>query len=119
MVPLLKKIGLLAKIDRAAFAAYCLAYAELTEATRLLEAEGRILDVPIVKRRKDRTDEVVGTTKKLHPATALVKDASDRMRMFLIQFGLTPASRSRIQVGDAQEDEDPFEQFLRGKASPN
>ena len=38
--------GLLARTDRAAMAGYCQAWAELQEATRLLDKEGRVLTLP-------------------------------------------------------------------------
>jgi P27 family predicted phage terminase small subunit len=47
--------GALALVDRAALAAYCLAWAELVAATRLLDAEGRIITEPIQSTRRPPT----------------------------------------------------------------
>jgi hypothetical protein len=39
----------------------------------------------------------------------------DQMRKFLVEFGMTPASRSRLSVADGDDkNEDAFETFMKG-----
>jgi P27 family predicted phage terminase small subunit len=114
IVPELLSLGLLTIVDRTALAAYCQAHAELVEATKVLDAEGRLLDVPVFNRAGEQT----GTTKKAHPAVRLQRDAFARVKLFLAEFGLTPATRARLQVpGPGRGQPDDFEAFLsQGKS---
>ena len=103
-------------VDRGALAAYCSAYAELVDATKMLEAEGRVVEVPITARKKVEgvmTVEVVSAKKALHPAVKLQRDAFGRVKQFLAEFGLTPSSRSRMRLGRGDGPPDPFEELLR------
>lgn len=124
LVPELEKVGLLTVVDRTALAAYCLAHHELVDATRTLEAEGRIVSEAIVGRKKKdgvQVDEVVGHKKKQHPAVKLQRDAFTRVKQFLAEFGLTPASRARLKTdGGEEEAVDPFQELIRrGQATRN
>jgi len=98
IVPELRAVGLVTRLDRAGLSAYCLAWAELQEATQILGREGRIL------------------VSKVHPAVKLQRDAFTRLKQFLAEFGLTPASRTRFDVQRPGAAADEFEQFLGKKA---
>jgi P27 family predicted phage terminase small subunit len=106
IVPQLAGLGLLALVDRGALAAYCTAFAELRYATQTLEADGSILDVPIVGVRRTRDaqgqttadPEIFGYKKVKHPAVALQRDAMARVKAFLGEFGLSPAARAGLHV---------------------
>lgn len=95
VVPELAAVGALVAVDRAALVTYCTAWGEWVEATRILEAEGRIILEPIQSAR----GEVIGHRQKLHPAVRLAREAFDRVRAMLSAFGLTPAARG-VGVGD-------------------
>lgn len=103
VVPGLDAAGWLSPIDRAALAAYCLAWAELVQATKVLDAEGRVIETPIQTAR----GEVVGQRKQLHPAVKLQRDAFARVKSFLVEFGLSPASRKRMGGDDEGGGEPP------------
>jgi P27 family predicted phage terminase small subunit len=109
IVPELLALGLLTLVDRTALACYCQAYAELVEATRLVDQEGRILEVPVFNKAGEQT----GTTRKAHPAVRLQRDAFARVKAFLGEFGLTPASRPRVNV-PAGRGPDAFGRFPEG-----
>lgn len=114
--PELDRLGLLCrKVDRAALAAYCQAYAELEYATALLNTEGRIVKEPITSTsRVTGETSVVGQRLKAHPAVKLQRDAFARVKSFLSEFGLTPASRVNLRTPDAPIQDDPFEKLLAG-----
>lgn len=104
VVPELVRLNLLTLIDRAALAAYCEAYAQWELASKDVLTEG--LTVPSL--------HSVVTNPKVRIADAAAK----RMRAFLIEFGLTPASRARISVQPEQKELDEFEAFIKsGQAS--
>jgi P27 family predicted phage terminase small subunit len=94
LLPQLRALGMLYAIDRSALAAYCQAHAELVWATEVLEREGRIIDAPVF----NKPGELTGHTKRLHPAVKLQRDAFARVKAFLGEFGLTPATRARLSV---------------------
>lgn len=114
IAPELDRVGMLCKVDRAALAAYCQAFAEMADATRLLEKEGRIIDRLVF----NRTGDVVGTVKVIHPAYKLLKEGFSRVKQFLAEFGLTPSSRVRLKGvaagGGGAEKTDPAESFFSG-----
>jgi P27 family predicted phage terminase small subunit len=92
IMPELEAAGVTSKVDRAALAAYCQAWAEFHEATVILEQEGRIIE----QVHATSKGEVIGTRKVIHPAVRMQRDASGRVKNYLVEFGLSPASRSRI-----------------------
>lgn len=114
IAPELDRVGVLCKVDRAALAAYCQAWAELADASRLLDKEGRIIDVDVY----NKLGEVVGSVKKVHPAVKLQSLGFARVKQFLGEFGLTPSSRVRLKgvAGAAGNGEkaDPAEEFFDG-----
>jgi len=90
--------GLITGVDRAALAAYCECWAVWREARGLLATGGLT------------TTNADGGLKK-HPAATVANEALSQMHKFLIEFGMTPASRSRISVGG--EKKDALEDFLK------
>jgi P27 family predicted phage terminase small subunit len=100
--PELMRLGLLTAVDRAALAAYCAAYSRWAAAERNVQKFGVVIKAP-------RTG-----TPMHNPYVQVANTSLDQMRKFAIEFGLTPASRSRIQADPLPSDEDPFESFMRG-----
>lgn len=105
IVPELEKLGLLTKIDMAALAGYCQAYARWREAEEILEREGLTME---------HTNKAGATNVSLHPAFFAAQKYLAQMKAFATEFGLTPSSRSRINLPE-QKEEDEFEAFLRGQ----
>jgi P27 family predicted phage terminase small subunit len=85
----LVKLGLLSKIDRAALSAYCEAWSDFVDATRLCSTQ-------------DGKDRKVLITKEgnviENPYFSIKKRTMEIMHKFLIEFGMTPASRTRIEA---------------------
>ncbi len=102
IAPQLLALGVLARIDRAALAAYC------THWSRWVEAETQL--------RKFGT--VIKTAKGYpiqNPYLGIANTAVDQMRKFLTEFGMTPSSRSRVSASggsDNPKEDDPWQQFL-------
>jgi P27 family predicted phage terminase small subunit len=116
IVPELRALRLLTLVDRAGLVAYCQAYAELQICTRKLNEEGRTIQEPIlgddvVEGKKLKT--VVGAKVKKHPLVSAQRDAFARVRAFIAEFGLSPASRSRVNtIGGGDEDKDPLQELF-------
>jgi P27 family predicted phage terminase small subunit len=81
--PLLIEMGVLSTVDVTALAAYCECFSAWVSATRMVRKVGAVLKTkagfPVVS-----------------PYVAIASKALDQMRKFLVEFGMTPSSRSRI-----------------------
>lgn len=49
---------------------------------------------------------------KANPAVAMLADADRRFKSYLVEFGLTPAARTKVKVDGGEEKEDPLSQFF-------
>ncbi len=113
ITPLLLKMGVITLVDRAALTAYCVMWARWRDAERILKAEGRTLKSP--------TGYPVQ-----HPELAIANAALENMRKFIVEFGMTPSSRTKVHAEsvdknkalrpqDDREDEDFFDQAPEAK----
>jgi P27 family predicted phage terminase small subunit len=84
----LTRLGLLTALDTHCFAAYCQAFALWREAQRLLTKSGGALTVTSA-----RGSEMPS------PLLRIANNAAADMLKYGSEFGLTPASRSRVSVG--------------------
>ena len=92
-------IGILTRVDRAAIAAYCDAYGRWTKALMKLNEEGLLVKAP-------------SGYPILNPCLSIINSALDQMRKFLTEFGMTPSSRTRINVAKKNEDKDDAARFF-------
>jgi len=93
----LYKLGLLTIIDRVALEAYCQCYAKWKEAEK--KAELAVF----------QTDSgYVGPNPFINIALKYAKE----LRAFLMEFGMTPSSRTRLSIDEGAE-EDQMESLLR------
>lgn len=99
IVPLLMTLGVLTFADSAALESYCESYAEMQQARKLIQKEGLVIST--------------AQGQKPHPAVTIRDKAEKRMKSFLIEFGLTPASRSRIQLPKQQSEAGKPENALK------
>jgi len=92
-------LGLMTEIDTAALAAYCQAWGRWRGAEEKLNEFGVVIKV--------------GASLQVSPYLSVANKAMEQMTRLLIEFGMTPSSRSRVSVSDAQK-EDPFEEIRQG-----
>ena len=99
-----KEWRILTEVDMAAFAGYCQAYARWKEAEEFITQHGTIVKTPS------------GYWQQV-PQVSIAQTYLKVMNRFAEQFGLTPASRSRI-VADSSGggNEDEMEALLGGDA---
>ena len=81
----LHALGLLTEIDRAALTGYCLAWARLVEAEEMLRKHGTV----IVSKNGFPVQS---------PYLNIATKATEQLVRMLVEFGMTPSSRARIQV---------------------
>lgn len=96
----LSDMGLLSLADRSALAAYCVVYSRWVHAEEQVKKFGSIVKSP-----------EKGFPMK-SPYLTVADQALESMRKFMVEFGLTPSSRSRIRVPDNGPAKDEFEAFL-------
>lgn len=114
LAPAMVALGLLTEVDLSAFAELCQNYAYYLAADKEITAQGA--NGPLVMQTAPS-----GYVQK-HPLLGLRKQYYDTWRKALADFGLTPASRSRLAVatGDADGtkragETDDMERLLSGE----
>lgn len=93
--------NLLTIVDRAALAAYCAAYSRWANAEENLQKFGSVIKSP-------KSGFPIA-----NPYVGIANTSLTLMRQFLTEFGMTPASRSRIAVADGNNGDDPFSTFMQ------
>jgi P27 family predicted phage terminase small subunit len=92
--PILEKMGVLTTADGAALEAYCKLHALNLKAEAAIEKYGIVLA---------KVDEVGVSVLKKNPAVSIFESTSRLIRSFLQEFGLTPASRSKVAASEGRD----------------
>jgi P27 family predicted phage terminase small subunit len=102
IAPLLHEVGLLTNLDTRALEGYCMNYG------RWVEAEEEIRRTGTVIRSKNGQPTI-------SPYVRIANDSYQAWTKALIEFGMTPSSRSRVTISKPEEP-DAFQLFLeRGR----
>lgn len=119
MIARLEGLGTLSVVDDAALYQYCLLFSE-TEARAIRQSR---IDEQAARLESQIPDDVTGSDRAacVRAVIDLIRTAAsydaklrqDRMalRQYLVEFGLTPAARSRVKV-PAKPQQSKVEQFL-------
>jgi P27 family predicted phage terminase small subunit len=94
LCPLLASMGIIAKADGIAFERLCECYAEVNELQAALRDGGRV-QVVITKSGD--------SFERQRPQVAMLADADRRLKGYLVEFGLSPAARSKVNVAEQEE----------------
>lgn len=111
IVPQLRLLGVLTIIDGKALMQYCDAYAHVEMARKEIKKHGLLIEEAIISGE----GFFVGTKYKANPAVNIYATFSKIMNSYLQQFGLTPASRSKLKI-EKPKPADEMENFMRGNA---
>lgn len=105
LAPPLEKLGLLTELDGPMFILVVRAWARLEGAERRLQQ--------ILAPAGTLTDEHARLVRKVEIS---VERAEHSFRLLAAEFGLSPTSRSRLNVPPMRDEDDEFEEFLsRGR----
>ncbi len=96
---MLLQLGVMTEADRTALALYCQAYGRWVEAEDALRRYGFMVKSP-------------SGFPMQSPYLAVANKAMEQLRSLLSEFGLTPASRTKVQVWEPEED-DEFMRLFR------
>ena len=100
---LLDGMGVLTVADAFALERLCDIYAEILILREDIKTEGRTY----------KTETQQGDTlTKANPSVAMLADADRRFKSYLVEFGLTPAARSKVNVNGGEKEEDPLNAFF-------
>jgi len=98
LAPELARLGLLTTIDRDGLAAYCQTFARWREAEREIAKHGMVV--------KGRDGGPVQS-----PFVSIAQRSLAQLRNWLVEFGMTPSSRSRVATTTTAKPDDPFEKY--------
>lgn len=94
MTVFLDSLGVLTVIDGKALAMYCDAYSDWEVAQKKCVTSGMWYDEPVLNKEGD----VVGWKHKQAPWFNIKCANMKMMKSFLIEFGMTPASRAKLKI---------------------
>ncbi|HDT6579186.1 TPA: phage terminase small subunit P27 family [Bacillus cereus] len=83
----LMELDLITNVDINALAAYCDAYSDYVECTKIIREEGLMVEY---------TNKAAETNKVPHPLLTKKKQLHEQMKSLAIEFGLTPSSRASL-----------------------
>lgn len=95
----LELAGLLTQVDRAALAGYCQTWSRWVEASKKIKKFGTVVKSPSGYPMQS-------------PYFSIEQQAMKQMRSFLVEFGMTPSSRSRLTPTKPAGEADPLGRFL-------
>lgn len=101
VVPELKELGLLTKLDVTSLAVYCQACSNFQQATELINNNG------IMVRYENKISGV-------NPAMKIIESSTKQIRAFCNEFGFTPASRVKLgtdKKGDDDKEKSYFDKY--------
>jgi len=108
MARILHDLGLLTGLDRAMLMAYCKSYEQYVDAVRMTDRFGTVT-------------LTANRTPVMSPYLSVANRALANMTRIAVEFGLTPAARSRVHVPPMAAGTDEDEDYLfgdRGSAGP-
>jgi P27 family predicted phage terminase small subunit len=97
---LLHDAGVLTDVDLTAFGSYCQSYSDFIHAVDGLKKSGHIIRDPENEKKF-----------KINPWRRVLIESQANMKQLLSEFGMTPASRSKVKTEQTDPDED-FDAFL-------
>lgn len=113
MVPKLLQLGVLSSIDGKSLATYCEAFGLAEDAYRDMKKYGLMIDEPVLDKFNQPVifkGEMLFKHKD-NPAVSVWVKTKGVMLRHLVEFGLTPASRSKLKI-DKKPSKDPLEAEL-------
>jgi P27 family predicted phage terminase small subunit len=100
LAPILDRMGVLTEADVDAFEALCIAWADWKDALAAIAEDGAYY----------QTFSESGMMRRAHPALGVRNDAWRRVIAGMSEFGLTPASRTKVSAR-SKDDDDPLAEF--------
>ncbi|AWK85039.1 phage terminase small subunit P27 family [Azospirillum thermophilum] len=100
---LLDRMGVLTEADAYALERLCEIYGEILECQEVIAEVGRTYET---------RNEAGSVMYRARPEVAMLADADRRFKSYLVEFGLTPAARSKVKVADGEQEADPLQSYF-------
>lgn len=97
MTVILDRMGVLTEADGFALERLAETYAEILRCRELVKRDGETYST---------TGGSGDLLIKANPAVAMLADADRRFKSYLVEFGLTPAARTKVKADDGEKDQD-------------
>lgn len=97
----LDKRNVLEDVDSAALTMLARNYSMFIKASKQLEKDGLVIE-------SDRGNITP------HPCIKIAKDAQTQAMKVMLEFGLTAKARTKLPKVEQEEEDSPFDQFIRG-----
>ena len=118
MIERLSLSGSLSKVDDAVLYQYCQLFAETDAIATTQEETAASIDIMEENLHGLKAAELVQAFQEITKLrqlearyTTQVRQGRLAVRAYLVEFGLTPASRGRVKLPDAGDSRDPFQEF--------
>lgn len=98
--------SLITIVDNGSLFALCNEFGRYCEANDLVQAQGLQVEIPVFNNKGEQT----GSKIDVNPMIKVVSDAFKNYRAMALEFGLTPASRTKI-AAPTKVDNDPFADY--------
>jgi len=102
---MLDRMGVLTEADSFALERACEVYAEILAYREALADRGDGYTY-------ETETEGGGRMVRAYPEVAMLADADRRLKMWLIEFGVTPAARTKVQAAPPGDKEDPADKYF-------
>jgi P27 family predicted phage terminase small subunit len=102
ILPELEECGVLSRADGAALGLYCSSFSAMVAAEKEVQAMGLFVE----------TDK---GSLKANPAVAMARNARCVCARLLVEFGLTPSSRTRLKVPSVDGSKDDIDGFIASR----
>jgi P27 family predicted phage terminase small subunit len=99
------------KPDAPALEAAAMAFCRAVDAELIVTREGAVVDEPIYYKGKRLRGAF---RKKRHPASVIAANNWLLVKTFAVEFGLTPAARTRLTVDRKSSDADDLRKLIAG-----
>lgn len=109
---MLDELGVMTRADRRALELLCDAYATYREASEFVRKHGFTYESKTITGVDEAGNQIVSTINRRYPEVDIASDAWKRIKSMLIEFGMTPSSRSRISVNKEPSADDKAEQYF-------
>ena len=100
---LLDRMGVLTEADVVALERAAECYAEILRYREIIDEESEVYWAD---------SSTGGRLLKANPAVAMLADADRRLKGYLVEFGLTPAARTKVKKNDPDGEEDPAAKYF-------
>ena len=101
-------IGLITRMDLGSIFMMCNEFGTYCEADDMIKVQGLQVEAEVYNQK----GEVVGTKTEVNPMLRVRDNAAKQYKMFCVEFGLTPVSRSKISAPKQNESKDELEELL-------